>query len=82
MSPLLSNILVAAAVTVAALLMGRRAWRTVRGSKTGCGCERCPALGRGTVPSAASPPAVASAPSAPSTSSAPSTVAGGPQRGA
>jgi hypothetical protein len=63
MTPLISNLIVIALVAGAALIMGRRAWRSLRGSKTGCGCASCPAVKnrgpRATLP--ASPPAGATA---------------------
>jgi len=73
MTPLISNLIVCALVAAAAGIMGRRALRMLRGSKTGCGCESCPALKArgakaGPLPAAAHPPAGA--------------TDGAPQRGA
>jgi hypothetical protein len=44
MTPLISNLIVIALVAAAALVMGRRALRMLRGRKTGCGCDHCPAV--------------------------------------
>jgi hypothetical protein len=71
MTPLLSNLIVIALVAAAAAVMGRRALRMLRGTKTGCGCERCPVGARGgakTAPAAGPPPAAAGPPPATATS--------------
>ncbi len=50
MSPLIQNLIVIALVTASAAWLGWRACKTVRGKKTGCGCDHCPAVkpkGRG-----------------------------------
>ena len=80
MSPLISNLIVAALVAIAAAVIGRRAWRTLRGTKTGCGCEHCPAVARRGA--AGAPPG--SAPVTPLAGAARPPAAGSasPQRGA
>ena len=75
MTPLISNLIVIALVAAAALLMGRRAWRSLRGSKTGCGCDHCPAVKHGSAKAATSPPLATLRPPA-------GTTGASPQRGA
>jgi hypothetical protein len=36
--------IVVAIVAACAAWLGLRAWRTLRGKRTGCGCEKCPAV--------------------------------------
>jgi hypothetical protein len=76
MTPLIGNLIVIALVAAAALVMGRRALRMLRGSKTGCGCDHCPAVKRaGAQPApAAGPPGAGRPPGGP--------AGAGPQRGA
>ncbi len=68
MTPMISNLIVIALVAAAAVVMGRRAWRLLRGAKTACGCASCPAVKSrgatarplaGPVPAAAPPPSPA-----------------------
>lgn len=42
MTSVLQNLIVIALVAACALAMGLRAYRVVRGRKTGCGCDHCP----------------------------------------
>lgn len=44
MEPLVQNLIVAALIAGSAGWLGWRAWKTVRGQKTGCGCDKCPAV--------------------------------------
>jgi hypothetical protein len=44
MEPLVQNLIVAALVAGSAGWLGWRLWKTVRGKKTGCGCDHCPAV--------------------------------------
>jgi hypothetical protein len=41
---MLQDLLVAVILLFAVSYLGWRAWATLRGKKTGCGCDRCPAL--------------------------------------
>jgi hypothetical protein len=54
MNPLLQNLIVIALVAACALVMGRRAWRLLRGTGKRCGCEHCPAT-RAKAPTPAQP---------------------------
>jgi uncharacterized membrane protein YccC len=47
------TILVGAIVAVAAAWLGWRAWTFLRGKRTGCGCDRCPAVNARKAPGAA-----------------------------
>ena len=38
------NIITTAILLLAASYLGWRAWSTLRGKKTGCGCDKCPAV--------------------------------------
>jgi FeoB-associated Cys-rich membrane protein len=41
---MLENLIVAALILFAVSYLGWRAWRSLRGKKTGCGCDSCPAV--------------------------------------
>ncbi len=41
---MVQDLIVAALVLFAVGYLGRRAWLSIRGKKTGCGCDTCPAV--------------------------------------
>ncbi len=44
MSPLVQDVLVAVIVIACAAVIARRAYKALRGKKTGCGCDSCPVV--------------------------------------
>jgi len=88
MTVLFGNLLVFLLIAAAAAIMGRRALRTLRGSKTGCGCDHCPAVDRRGAAAAAAgraggpPPAPPPPAGAPGAAGAAGAAGGSAQRGA
>jgi FeoB-associated Cys-rich membrane protein len=41
---MVQDLIVAAFILFAVSYLGLRAWRSLRGKKTGCGCDTCPAV--------------------------------------
>ncbi len=61
MSPFMQTVIVIAIIAACALWQGWKAWRTVAGKRSGCGCAECPAVSKKTASSPV-PPATPVAP--------------------
>jgi hypothetical protein len=46
MNPLIQDLFAAALLLLAVGFLAWRGWSTLRGRKTGCGCDHCPAVKR------------------------------------
>lgn len=44
MDAMTQNIITAVVLLLAVSYLAWRAWSTLRGKKTGCGCDKCPAV--------------------------------------